>query len=398
MDFQLSAKEIALQSEFEIFFSEEMKYAPDVFKNGVAEGIFTEEGFKFHKYLARKLGEKGWISMAWPKEYGGGNASIMEQIIFNEVREKYNAPGIDIMGVVMFAPSVMIGGTDEQKRRILPKIAGGEVVYCQGWSEPDAGSDLASLSTTAIRDGEYYVINGQKIWTSGAHRADYMFMLARTDPESRRSKGLSILNVKMDLPGIEVRPLLFMDKKHLYNEVFFKDVRVPVSELVGREGEGWMLTRHTMNFERSGASTFTFLERILNEIVAYMRVTRRNGKFLYENTSARRKIAELYTEIEAGKSLSYKIAWLQQKGDMFTIAPLASGVKLFTAELTYRIADYGSQIMGLFGQLSESKWAPLNGSMAELYQFATGFKIGGGTNEIQRDIIAWTGLGLPRIK
>lgn len=398
MDFYLNEKEKELKQEFEKFFKEEMKKAPDECKKSFMESSWTDNGFKFHRYMAKKLGEKGWLSLAWPLKYGGRNASIMEQLVFNEAREACNAPGVDIFGVSMFAPTLLAGGTEEQKQRLLPPIAKGEVNYCQGWSEPDSGSDLSSLATTAVRDGDEYVINGTKIWTTGAHRADYMFLLARTDLDSKRSNGLSIFNVKMDLPGLEVRPLLYMDRRHIYNQVFFKDVRVHCDELIGKEGEGWNLTRQTMNFERSGVGMFTSIKHVLEDLVAYMKTTKRNGRYLSEDPTAKRKIAKLFIDIEVGKTMAYKVAWFQNKNDLVSVASTASCVKLFSGELLQRLANYATEIMGLYGQLEESKWAPLGGKMIQTYQLAAGFNIAGGTSEIQRNLIAWVGVGLPRFK
>ena len=298
----------------------------------------------------------------------------------------------------MFAPTVILFGTDEQKAHILPPIAKGEVHYCQGWSEPDAGSDLANLATFAAKDGDYYVINGQKIWTTAAHRADHMFLLVRTDPESTRSRGLSVFNIDMSIPGIEVRPLGYMDGRHIYNEVFFKDLRVHRDERIGEENQGWKSTRETMNFERSGISAFVAGRLALRQIIEYVTKTKRDGRLLSEDPLVRQKLAKLFVDIETGYSLSYNIAWLQQKGGLIMAASAASEAKVFGSELTQRIANYATEIMGLYGQLEHCKWAPLGGSMVAAYQFAPGGNIAAGSSEIQRNLIAWVGLGLPRFK
>jgi len=292
----------------------------------------------------------------------------------------------------------MLFGNEEQKKRLLPPIAKGEVNYCQGWSEPNAGSDLASLRTIAIKEGDHYVVNGQKVWTTGAHRTDHMFLLARTDPSEKRGKGLSVFNVEMDSPGIEVRPIHFMNGVHLYNEVYFTDVRIPEYDRIGPENEGWRLTRETMNFERSGADTFAGLMRSLEELTEYVRTTKRGDKYLYENPIVRRKLAELYGDIQRGHALAYRVAWEQEKGRLIFSPALASESKVFGSELRQRLANYGTEIMGLHGQLEESKWSPLDGAMPDIYQACTGRNIAGGSSEIQRNIIAWVGLGLPRFK
>lgn len=399
MDFSLTKEEEALKLEFDQFFKEEMKKAPPEYRGGGIEGIYgSQQGFEFHKQMAEKMGEKGWISMAWPKKYGGKEATIMEQMIFGQVRGKYNAPGIDVFAAGMFAPTLLAGANEEQKERLLPPIAKGEVFYCQGWSEPDAGSDLASLTTMAIGDGDHYVVNGQKTWTTGAHLADHMFLLARTDSASKRGKGLSVFNVKMDLPGIQVRPLLYMNGKHVYNEVFFRDVRVPAEDLIGVEGAGWELTRQTMNFERSGSGSFSSVKQAIQSIVEYTKTTKRNGKFLADDPNTRRKLAKLFVDAEVGDALANKIAWYQQKQDIVNVITGACESKLFATELAQRMANFATEIMGPYGQLEYSKWAPLNGSMVELYQFCIGMNIYAGSNEIQRNLIAWVGMGLPRLK
>ena len=399
MDYKLTKEQEALKEEFGEFFKEEMKKAPPEYGRGGLEGMFaSDRGWEFHANMARKLGEKGWLSLAWPKEYGGKDASIMEQLIFNEVREKHHAPGVDIFGLGMFAPTLLIAANDEQKKRLLPPIAKGEVAYCQGWSEPNAGSDLASLTTSAVKDGDHYVVNGQKTWTTGAHRADHMFLLARTDLSEKRSKGLSVFNLRMDYPGIEVRPIHYMDGAHLYNEVFFSDVRIPEYDRIGPENDGWRLTRETMNFERSSVGVFSEGYNLVNELVDYAKSRKRGGKFISEDPVVRQKLAKLFIDLEVGYTLAQKIAWSQETGGLMLAAHLASEAKVFGSELTQRIANAGTEIMGLYGQLSKSKWAPMDGIMPELYQFCLGMNIAAGTSEIQRNIIAWVGLGLPRLK
>lgn len=397
MDFTFTEEQEALRKEFDDFFKEEMKHAPPEYGLGGLEGIFgSAEGFAFHKYMAKKLGEKGWIARAWPKEYGGRNAPLIEQLIFNEVIGYHRAPGIDIQGIGMFAPTLLVGATEEQKRRLLPPLGRGEAFYCQGWSEPDAGSDLANITTSAVRDGDHYVINGQKCWCSGAHRADHMFMLARTDPNSKRSKGLSVFNLKMDTPGIEVRPVKYMDNRHVFNEVFFKDVRVPACDLIGKENEGWWLTRQTMNFERSNSGKYLSLKRSIYELINYAKTTKRNGTLLSDNVIVRQKLAKLFMEVEAGNALAYRVFWDQSRNRMMNAVKNASASKVFSSELTQRLFNVATEIMGLYGQLEESKWAPMQGLMVQNYQFAPAGNIAAGSSEIQRNLIAWTGLGLPR--
>ncbi len=398
MDFRLTEEQEALKKEFEDFFEEEIKNAPPEFLKGGNEALFSsDEAFAYHKYMARKLGGKGWHSRPWPKEYGGVEAPLMDQAIFNEVRAVYRAPGVDIWGAGMLAPTLLIGGSEEQKARLLPPIAKGEVQYCQGWSEPDAGSDLAALQMLAIKDGEHYVVNGQKIWTTGAHRADQMFLLARTDPDLKRSRGLSIFVCPMNLPGIEVRPIIFLDNTHIYNEVFFKDVRVHERDRIGPENDGWGLTRQTMNFERSGSSSYVAGKLTLERIVDYAKTTRRDGQLLSEDPIVRQKIAKLFIDYEGGHALARKIIWLQEQGGLAMAATMPSESKVFGSELNQRMAAFTTEIMGLYGQVYESKWSPL-GAMVRAHAHAPGGNIAAGSSEIQRNLIAWAGLMLPRFK
>jgi alkylation response protein AidB-like acyl-CoA dehydrogenase len=398
MDFKLTEQQLALKKEYDDFFREEMKNAPPEFLKGGAEATYCDAGWKFTKYIRKKLVEKGWYVQHWPKEYGGRNAPLIEQLIFNESMAYFGAPGRDGFGVGMFGPTLMLYASEEQKKRLLIPIARGEVQYCQGWTEPNAGSDLASLRTTAIKDGEDYVVNGQKIWITGAHRADHMFLLARTNPAEKRSRGLSVFNVDFAWPGIEVRPIKYMNHGHIYNEVFFTDCRIHESERVGPENQGWTLTRDTMNFERSGVDSFARTRKNLEKILEYVKTTKRNGKFLWEDPLVRQKIGKIYAEMEAGRALAYKITWLQEKGGLRMSPAAASESKVAGTELTQRMADLALEIMGLPGNLEGSNWAPLSGSMIDTYQTIIGSIICAGSNEIQRNIIAWVGCGLPRLK
>ena len=399
MDFKFTKEQEMLREEFDTFFREEMKHAPKDWGVGGFEAMFhSDEGFAFHQEMKKKLGEKGWISRAWPKEFGGQAAPLLEQLIFSEVHAYHRAPGLDAFGVGMFAPTLMVGGTEEQKAKLLPPIARGEVQYCQGWSEPDAGSDLANLRTQAIQEGDYYIINGQKTWTTGGHRADHMFLLARTDPESTRSRGLSIFNVKMDLPGIEIRPILHMNKGHYTNDVYFKDVKIHKSELVGKENEGWGLTRQTMNFERSGVGGFISGKRTVMEMIEFAKAYERDGKVLWDDPLVRRNLAMLWADYEVGKALAYRISWEQEKGGLVFAASAASASKVFGSELAQRTSYYMTEMLGQYGQIEKSPWAMMDGQAPETYQFCPAQNIFAGSSEVQRNLIAWVGLGLPRFK
>ena len=396
LDFRLTPEQQALKKEFENFFRDEMKKAPPL----GAENIYdNDEAWDFHCYMARRLGEKGWLSRPWPREYGGQAAPIIEQLLFNEVKAYYRAPGIDYQGLGMLAPTLLASGNEGQKQQHLPPIARGEIMWCQGWSEPNAGSDLASLKTKAVRDGDYYVVNGQKAWTSGAHRAQWCFMLARTDPEQARHRGLSFFLVDMKTPGIKLRPVKAMNGTYMFNEMFFDDVKVPKENMVGEENRGWYVSLMTMNFERSSIGFMAEAKRNLEELIEFCKETKRKGRLLSEDPIARSTLAQLVTEVEVGLALSYKVAWLQGKGEAFVIPAAIAGCagKVYGSELGQRLAYAGSRILGLYGQVKAgSKWSPLMGRFESSYQECVSLNMGGGTSEIMRNVIAMRGLEMPR--
>jgi alkylation response protein AidB-like acyl-CoA dehydrogenase len=269
------------------------------------------------------------------------------------------------------------------------------VIWCQGYSEPGSGSDLASLQTRAVQDGDDFIINGQKIWTSQAHYADWMFLLARTDPDAPKHKGISYFLVDMKSPGISVRPLINMAYQKGFNEVFFDNVRVPRSGLLGELNRGWYMATTTLDFERSSVSTSAGMRRSLQELTAYCLETSSNGSRLIDTPSVRHKIADLLIEVNIIRLLSYRVVTMQVNG----IVPNheASIVKVFNSELNQRIARAGMQVLGLHGQLTpESPYARLHGRFERSYLTSVGSTIAAGTSEIQRNIIASRGLGLPR--
>ena len=394
MDFRLTPQQEKLREEFNEFFSQVMKEAPPYCEPSVWAWN-TDEVYPFHRKVAKMLGEKGWLSLPWPKKYGGQEHTQIEQMIFNEVRGYWGAPGFDGFGVSMLAPTLVMHGTEDQKREHLPPIARGEIFWCQGWSEPDVGSDLASLTTSAVEDGDDYIINGHKIWNTGAHRVEWVFMLARTDPNLPRHRGISYFLVDMKTPGVTARGIRDMGGIHMFNEIFFDNVRVPKRNMVGEENRGWYVTLATMNFERSGVSRFAEIRHSIEELIHYCKETKCNGGTLADNPLVRHKLAQLAIETEAGRSLAYRIAWLQWKGQL--AADEASASKVYGTELAQRVAYAGCSILGMYGQLKiGSKYAPLLGRFERMYQCCLGSNIAAGTSEIQRNIIALRGLGLPR--
>jgi alkylation response protein AidB-like acyl-CoA dehydrogenase len=396
MDFQLTPEQEALRKEFDDFFREEMKNAPPEWGASL-EAIYSNDVcWEFHKRIAKKLAVKGWLSRPWPKEYGGQDAPLIEQFIFSEVMGYHRGAGVDPLGVGVLGPTLLVSGNDEQKREHLPPMARAERFWCQCWSEPNSGSDLASLATTAVRNGDDYFINGQKIWTTGAHRADWCNTLARTSPDEKRSRGLSFFLVDMKSPGVTISPLRFMDGTHMFNEVFFDDVRVPARNMVGEENQGWLASQMTSNFERSMIAVFSACRRELEELADFCREARWGGEALAENPRVRHRLAQLAIEVEAGRAYAYSVVWNQIKGGLVAAGPLAAAAKVMATELLQRVTYAGCQIMGLYGQVSESKWSPLQGRFEKDYQLCMGLNMGGGTSEVMRNLIGSLGLGLPR--
>ena len=396
MDFRLTPEQEALKKDFEQFFQEVMADAPPGWMGGIEDIYRSDENWAFHRDVARRLGAKGWLSLPWPRRYGGQELGVIEQLIFNEAKGYYRVPGLDPQGVSMVAPVLLAAGTEEQREEHLPLIARGEAMWCQGWSEPNAGSDLASLTTRAVREGDEYIVNGQKIWTSGAHRSQWCHMLVRTDPAQRRARGLTYLLVDMSTPGITIRPVPNMVGHHEFNEVFFDNVRVPVRNRVGEENQGWAVTRMTMNFERAiFIGEFAQYRRALEELVEFCKETRWDNEPLSEDPLIRQRIADISIRVEVGLAMARRVGWIEHKKGLAAVE--ASVAKVLAGEVSQYLNSAASQIMGLYGQVKESKWAPFSGGFEERYQTRLGWTMAGGTLEIQRSLIAWEGLGLPRM-
>ena len=360
-------------------------------------GQTPEQRHAFTRDMAKRLADKGWLTLAWPEEYGGQGRSIMEQVIYREEMSYWNVPGTDLgTGAISWVgPVLMLAGTDEQKQEHLPPIARGERYWCTLYSEPGSGSDLASLQTSAVRDGDDFVINGQKIWTSSAHIADWGWLAARTNTDAPKHRGISLFMLDMKSPGVEVRPIVNMAGGHDFNEVYFDNVRVPAANLVGTEDRGWYTLAVALDFERSGVGYSATARRTIETLTEYAKQTERDGKPLSEDPRVRRELALRFVEAEVSRGMSYKVAWMQSQG-MVPNAE-ASMSKMYGTELTQRVARTGMEILGMAGQLSEgSKWAPLEGHIQRSYLMSTSSTIAAGTSEIQRNIIAQRGLGLAR--
>ncbi len=391
VDFTFPAETEQWRSELRAFLKVEL---PPKFE-GSDDFFDKEEQVPFAKEFSKKLGAKGWFAPAWPTEYGGLGKSPIEQMILNEELAYHRAPAAGrLFTIGITGPTVMVNASEEQKQRWLPDMASGEDWYCQGFSEPESGSDLASMQTKAVRDGDDYVVNGQKIWTSNGHVADKMILLARTDPDVPKHKGISAFVVDMKAPGISVQGIENIAYRRDFNQVFFEDVRVPAENLFGGENRGWYVAATTLDFERSNIAAISGARRTVHDLIGWAKETH-GGRRAWDKYETRSKLADLMIEVEVGRLVAYRTAWLQASGAVPNYE--ASIGKVWMALLGIKVGNIGVNLMGPHGQLWEgSKWAPLHGRVLESYLLAVSGPIGGGTTEIQRNIIATRGLGLPR--
>jgi alkylation response protein AidB-like acyl-CoA dehydrogenase len=391
MDFGFSQHEEAFREEVREFiqkeFPSEMRWHSRVTFAPSIHGL-DEEGWKFMKAMSRKLGAKGWLSLSWPKEYGGQNSLFLQNIVYEEVLY-HNCPGINHMGVTFLAPTLIRFGSEEQKKKHLPGIARGEVYWCELLSEPDSGSDLASLKTQATEEGNYYVINGQKTWNSGAHLSDWGFVLVRTDPNLARHRGLSYFLVDMKTPGVTVNPILNMLGEYDFSEVFFDGVRVPKENLVGDKNQGWYVTMATLDLERIALMFYPSVCSYLEQLSDYIKQTQKPF-----NPVLRNRLAELFAECEMARFIHYRALWMIEKGNLPTYE--AAMDKLYNSELAQRAAEFGMQVLGSYGGLLPgSKFACLNGWPSFYYLDTAPYSIMAGTSEIDRNVLALRGLDLP---
>ena len=390
MEFKFTAEDEAFRNELRSFVDTELPPGWE------GRGRYPEEDdWDLTRVMRGKMAAKGWLTMHWPEEYGGQDASAVKSAIFNEEIAYLRAPGRDIFGVRMLGPTLMIHGSEEQKKTHLPPVARGEVQWCQGYSEPESGSDLASLSTRAVRDGDDLVINGAKIWTTLAHRADWIMLLTRTDPDAPKHRGISFVLVDMKTPGVSVRPIVNMANGHEFNQVIFDDVRVPRANVVGEEDRGWYVAVTLLDFERSGIEYSASARRLLDDVRGYATETKRNGQPIIEIPWVRSLMADRYIECEVARLIAYNVAHMQSQGLVPTKE--ASISKVFGSETVLRASEAAMDVLGLYGTLGrEEKWAPLKGRIQEHWMNSFAGKIAAGTSEVQRNIIAGRGLGLPR--
>ena len=344
--------------------------------------------------VVRQMGEDGWLGIGWPTEYGGQGRSAIEQFVFFDESMRAGAP-VPMLTINTVGPTIMNFGTVQQKKAFLPKILKGEIHFCIGYTEPGAGTDLANLKTAAMRDGDEYVINGQKVFTSLAGGADYIWLAARTDPEAKKHKGISMFLVPMSTPGISITPMSLLGE-HDINQTFFDDVRIPASCLVGGENQGWTLITNQLNHERVTLCSSGVIEGVLAEVQRWAQETRlADGRRVIDQEWVRLNLARVRARLEFLRLINWKVAWTATQGHL-DVAD-ASSIKVFGTEFYLEAFRLMFEIIGERGYLRhDSPDAVLRGRLERLYRGMLILTFGGGTNEIQRDLIATFGLGFPR--
>jgi 3-oxocholest-4-en-26-oyl-CoA dehydrogenase alpha subunit len=380
-----------LRSELRDYFAE---LTPDLHHTRFTEPAAQK---RHYRKTIRRLGADGWLGVGWPKEYGGRGLTAIEQFIFFDEAAQAGVP-LPLMALNTVGPTIMQFGTDEQKAYFLPRILSGEIDFAIGYSEPDAGTDLASLRTRAVRDGEEYVVNGQKIWTTNGDTADWVWLATRTDPEAPPHKGITMLLVPTTDPGYSCT-LINTLASHDTTASYYENVRVPVSRRVGAENQGWRLITNQLNHERvTLAAHGTMAIRALHDVQRWATETKlADGRRVIDLPWVRRRLARTHVKLDALKLLNWQMVSAVQDG---TLTPQdASAVKVYGSEARRDAYAWLMEIVAAPGALKEgSAGAVLRGELERGYRSAVIFTFGGGNNEIQREIISWIGLGMPRVR
>ncbi len=388
MHLDLTPEQRALRDELRAYFA---SLVTPAYEQELAE---SEGGGPEYTRVLRKLGADGWLGIGWPRTYGGQDRSPIEQFLFFDeaARSGVVLPFLTINSV---APALMQYGTEEQKREFLPRILRGELHFAIGYTEPSAGTDLASLRTCAVRDGDDYVINGSKVFTSGAEYADYIWLAARTDPDAKKHKGISIFIVDTKLPGFRVTPIHTV-ARYRTNATFYDDVRVPASMLVGRENEGWAQITTQLNHERIALMPVGWIDRMLTEVRRWAVETERpDGRRVIDDPWVQSNLARVRAKLEVLKLLNWNQAWSMSRGQLDFAE--ASTVKVYGSELNVEAYQLLLEVVGEPGALQRgSAGAVIAGRLERMYKSSLILTFGGGTNEVQRDIIAMAGLMMPR--
>jgi 3-oxocholest-4-en-26-oyl-CoA dehydrogenase alpha subunit len=388
VDFELDDEQRAWVAEVRQFLAENVTAAlkAEIIEHGLEYPGGEVTAFR------RKIGEKGWFGLNWPQEYGGLGLTAVHQHLLMSEFEYAGVPGPDLT-VTSVAPMIMRHGTERNKTEFLPGIARGEIVCAVGYSEPNAGTDLASLRTRAVRDGDEWVINGSKIWNSGAQRSTHEWLCVRTDPDAQRHRGISVIMVPVDSPGVEIRPL-YAWSGYRTNETFFNDVRVPVTNLIGDVNAGWTYITGALDLERGALTNAGDLRRAVDELVALAGRPMRDGSVPADDPAFRRRLVQAEADVEVATLMGYEAASLLDSGRIPTVE--VSVEKIFTSELRQRIADLALDLLGPDGLMAyRTTGAPAGGFFERLYRVSPLMRFGGGTNEVLRDVIAQRGHRMP---
>lgn len=395
MDFSYSSKQLEFRDSLRAWLEDKASVDRIPVKREACLDSYVAEGRRWQ----RELYDGGWCGLAWPREYGGKGIGLVEQIIFQEELARVGSPQlVNLLALTMVGPLLIDHGTESQKLRYLKPILTAEELWCQGYSEPGAGSDLAAVSTRAVRTGDTYVINGQKVWTSYAQYAEFCILLARTGPaEGPRHRCLTLMIVDMRSPGVEVRPLRQMNGDSEFNEVYFTDVRIPADSVIGNEGQGWEMAVAMLMYERA---TLTFQRQLqsrvaLGDILRLVREFRARTPVAAGDRIVRQEVARAFVESEALRLTALRHLSKQLKGA--PPGPEGSMEKLFWSEMFQRMLEVPLKILGPYAMLAEGDpRSPGNGRWPHLRLYSRGRTIAAGTSEIQRAIIAQRVLGLPK--
>jgi len=396
MDFRFSDEEEAFRKEVNQFLDEVL---PKDWLGVDPDGHIEQGDEEFHQFdleMRRKLAAKGWLGLQWPKEYGGQEETLVKRFILEQELIYRGAPYWAISAALMIGDMILQFGTDEQKKRFLPPIARGEVQWDVGMSEPNAGSDLANLQLRAVDDGDCFVLNGQKIWQTGAHYADWAIVYARTDTEVKKQKGITTFLVDLKSPGISMRRIPAMTGHPAFCEIFYDNVKVPKADVLGAVNGGWGVALFGVSTEKTfGFWLINSGRRDLEMLVQYCKETEVGGQTLSKDPLVRNRLAQMAIEFEVGRNLGLRLNWMGTMG--MPIVSESCQMKPFGGSMVQRLANLGVQLLGLYGQLDEkSKWTRLRGRMEYLYMASMAMTIEGGTNEASKNTVASVGLGLPR--
>ena len=388
MDFKFSPEQEAFRQEVRGFLEAEIEKGTfQPMCDGWIQGYSPE--------FTRKMAERSWIGLSWPREYGGQGRSEIDRLILTEEMLRYGAPAAcHWFADRQIGRSIIAHGTDEQKEELLPLILKGEAYIGLGMSEPEAGSDLASLQTRAVEDGDDYVISGQKMWTSCARFMTHVYLVARTDPDAPRHRGISEFVIDATLPGISIRPTIDITGSEAWGEVFYDGVRVPGKYLIGQKNRGFYQILNQLDYERAGLERLMGNYPLFEGIIQFTRETRQNGVPLSENPLIRQRLSQLQIEFEVGRLLTYRVVLVIEAGRAPNVE--AAMAKAYCTTFEQRLASVATDILGLYGQLlAESKWAPLLGMAPHSFLGSKGYSLQAGTTEVLKNIVATRGLQLP---